>query len=68
LKARKSAGQGGRGHIMEPFFCPFEVMQWLISGNRKKNARPLSEEKGWELLERYFPNVYAAYGSADPRE
>jgi hypothetical protein len=67
FKARKSPGQGGRGHIMEPFFCPFEVMQWLVSPKRKK-GRPMSEPKGWEMLERFFPRVYAQYAAADPRE
>jgi hypothetical protein len=67
LEARKSVGQGGRGRIMEPYFCPFEVMQWLVSPKRRK-GRAMSEAKGWELLEAYFPKVYAKYGAADPRE
>lgn len=67
LKARKFAGQGGRGHIREPYFCPFEVMLWLASPKRKKGSR-VSEEKCWELLERHFPLVYAQHEVADPRE
>lgn len=65
-EARKVRGQGGRGHIMEPYFCPLEVMQWLTSAQQKK-GRQLSEAKGWELLERHFPRVYAANECADPR-
>lgn len=68
LKARKSPGQGGRGNIMPPYFCPFEVMQWLTDPKRKKGNRRMSEEKGWEMLEKYFPRVYAKYAAADPRE
>ena len=66
LNARKVTGQGGRGHLAEPLFCPLEVMQWLVSGKRKK-GRPLSLEKAWELLERHFPKVHSANSAADPR-
>lgn len=69
FRARKSPGQGGRGRIMEPFFCPFEVMQWLTSSKFKKGTRSrMSEGKGWELLQQHFPRVYAKYGTADPRD
>lgn len=68
LKSRKVVGQGGRGHILEPWFCPFEVMQWLTNPKRRKNSsRKLSVEKGWELLEKNFPKVYNAHSVADPR-
>ena len=67
LAARRITGQGGRGHLAEPYFCPFAVMQWLVDGKRKK-GRPLSERKGWELLERHFPMVYASRSIGDPRE
>ena len=68
LSARKVAGQGGRGHIAEPLFCPFEVMQWLTSHKRRKNKdRKLSAEKAWELLEKNFPKVHSARSVADPR-
>lgn len=66
LAARKVQGQGGRSHIAQPFFCPFEVMQWLVDARRRK-GRPLSAEKGWTLLERNFPRVYAAHSVGDPR-
>jgi hypothetical protein len=65
--ARKEVGQGGRNRIVEPRFSPFEVMQWLISPKRKK-GRKLSDEKAWELLEKYFPDAYARFGIADPRD
>ena len=65
-RARKVQGQGGKGQIAEPFFCPFEVMLWLIDPKRRK-GRKLGEAKGWELLEKNFPNVYNAHSTADPR-
>lgn len=66
LRARKVVGQGGRGHIAEPWFCPFEVMQWLTDSKRRK-GRKLSDDKAWDLLERHFPMVYNAQSVADPR-
>lgn len=66
LAARKVTGQGGRGHITEPRFCPFEVLQWLINPARRK-GRMLSEHKGWELFEAHFPRSYADYSVGDPR-
>lgn len=66
LAARKVAGQGGRGHITEPLFCPFTVMQWLADSKRRK-GRKLSAEKAWELLEKNFPKVYDTRSVADPR-
>lgn len=65
-EARKIAGQGGRGHIREPLFCPFLVMQWLADPKRKRGSK-LSENKAWELLERYFPQSYNAHSVHDPR-
>ena len=67
LAARKVAGQGGRGHIAEPLFCPFEVMQWLANSKRRK-GRKLGAEKAWELLEKNFPRVYNARSVGDPRD
>lgn len=64
--ARKVTGQGGRGHITEPWFCPYEVMLWLSDTKRKK-GRKLIESKAWGLLETHFPNVYNARSIGDPR-
>ncbi len=64
--ARRITGQGGR-NAAAPYFCPFAVMKWLVDGKRKK-GRPLSERKGWELLEKHFPRVYASRSIGDPRE
>lgn len=66
LAARKVTGQGGRGHVAEPLFCPFTVMQWLADSKRRK-GRKLSAEKAWELLEKNFPKVYDTRSVADPR-
>lgn len=63
LAARKVTGQGGRGRLTEPLFCPFEVLQWLIDPARRK-GKPLGQDKGWELFERNFPRAYAAFFSS----
>jgi hypothetical protein len=65
MKARKVRGQGGRGHTTEPFFCPFEVMRWLIDPKRKK-GRPMTATTGWRLLKADFPKVYAIHAEIDP--
>jgi hypothetical protein len=67
LSARKIKGSGGRGHLQEPLFCPFDVMRWLVSDTRKK-GRKLGEDKAWELLEKHFPKAYGAHSAADSRE
>lgn len=67
LAARKVPGQGGRGYIAEPFFCPLEVMQWLTSPKRRK-GRQLGPDKAWELLEKHFPKVHCKHSIADPRD
>jgi len=66
LAARKVTGQGGRGHIVAPMFCPYEVLQWLIDPARRK-GRKLGADKGWELFEGHFPRSYAAFSIGDPR-
>jgi len=66
LAARKVKGQGGRGHIVEPLFCPFHVLQWLIDPKRRK-GRKLGKEKGWQLFERYFPRAHTVFETFDPR-
>lgn len=66
LAARKVTGQGGRGHITEPWFCPFEVMQWLVDRKRRKGSL-LGAEKAWGLLEKNFLKVHTAHSVGDPR-
>lgn len=66
-KARKQLGQGQRGHTIQPLFCPYEVMLWLINPKRR-TGRALGEEKGWELLEKHFPSTYVAWSISDPRD
>lgn len=65
MKARKVAGQGGRGHTRVPFYCPFEVMRWLIDPKRKK-GRPMTATTGWRLFKADFPKVYAIHAELDP--
>ena len=66
LAARKVSGQGGRGHIAEPYFCPYQVMLWLIEPGRKK-GRKLGADKGWSIFEDKFPGVYSQFSVGDPR-
>jgi hypothetical protein len=66
LAARKVKGRGGKNSVRAcPLFCPFEVMQWLISPKFKK-GRPLSERKGWQLLRHHFPSVFEQHQSFAP--
>ena len=64
-QARRIKGVKGKGGH-KPLFCPLAVMQWLTDEKRKV-GRSISEEKGWKLLESYFPRVHAAHAAADPR-
>ena len=63
--ARKVKGQGQRGRVVEPMFCPFEVMNGMVNNSRSSK---LSATAGWRLLMHHFPNVYRANEVADPRE
>jgi hypothetical protein len=65
--ARKVTGKGGRGHIAEPLFCPYEVMVWLVDKKRRK-GKNISNDTAWRLLERHFPEVYNERRIGDPRE
>ncbi len=64
--ARKVPGQGGRGHISEPWFCPYEVMKWLIDPKRRK-GRPMGVETGWRMLKKHFPKVHEAHEAEAPQ-
>lgn len=63
--ARKDNGQGGRGHIKEPLFCPYEVMQWQIDPLKKKGRR-MSPTNGWRMLKAHFSVVYADHAREEP--
>ena len=67
LAARRVKGRGQRGRTQEPLFCPYAIMQWLIDPKRRR-GRKLTSKKGWDLLERNFPRVYAQYSIGDPGE
>lgn len=61
LAARKQPGKGGNKSIA-PLYCPYEVMIGLTTQSRPRNpAVRTSKEKGFELLERFFPAVYAKF-------
>lgn len=64
--ARRQVGQGQRGHVVEPLFCPYLVMHGLVNNIRGRSR--LTDVKGWAILERYFPNVYQVKSVGDPRE
>lgn len=64
--ARKQRGRGGRAcRAVEPLFCPYEVMKWLIDPKRKK-GRQLREETGWRLLKGHFPASYKRFQEFEP--
>ena len=65
-KARKVLGKAIKGRSIEPLFCPYEVMEWLIDKKRRK-GRPISSDKAWETLEKRFPKVYNIYSLVDTR-
>lgn len=66
-EARQFVGQGGRGHIAEPLFCPYQVMRWLVTKPRKgTNRKPIQEATGWRMLKSHFPKVYSQFSLGDP--
>ena len=65
-KARKVVGKGKKGGSIEPLFCPYLVMDWLIDKKRRP-GRPISSDKAWEILEKRFPKVYNIYSLGDTR-
>ena len=66
LDARRKKGQGQRGHVIEPLFCPFAVMKGLIGSVRRANR--LQPDTAWRTLAHKFPKVYAEFSEYDPRE
>jgi hypothetical protein len=57
VRARKWVEYSPSRGVKEFWFCPLEVMQWLVHSKRKR-GRPLNEELGWTLLKQNFPLVY----------
>ena len=66
LDARRRKGQGQRGNVIEPLFCPFAVMNGMIEKVRKTSR--LNPDAAWRTLEHKFPKVYATFEGYDPRE
>lgn len=62
--AKKVNGKSGR-RPYPPLFCPYEVMEWLISPKRKKGEK-ISVQTGWRQLKKHFSNVYDRYESFGP--
>lgn len=66
LAARRKKGQGTKGQLIAPLFCPFAVMNGLIGKVRKANR--LQPDTAWRTLEHKFPKVYAIFESHDTRD
>jgi hypothetical protein len=66
LNARKVMGKGQRSHVSKPLYCPLEVMNGLVTAIRGRQR--MSENKGWDILESKFPDVFAKYSIGDPRD
>ena len=66
LEAQRKKGQGQRGNVIQPLFCPFAVINGLIGKVRKANR--LQPDTAWRTLEHKFPKVHATFESHDPRE
>lgn len=62
LRARKQEGRSSSGK-KQAWFCPVEVMHWLVH-SRRKRGRPLDEDTGWRLLALHFS--WAPAGQALP--
>ena len=65
-EARRKKGQGQRGLVIEPLFCPFKVMTGMIEKVRRVNR--LNPDTAWRTLEHKFPKVYDTFEIHDPRE
>jgi hypothetical protein len=65
LAARKV--KGSRRGLVQPLFCPYEVMQWLLDPKRKK-GKPCGDLSAWKAFESHFPKVYNQYSIGDPTE
>ena len=65
LEARRKKGQGQRGNVIPPLFCPYAVMCGLMGKVRK--ATRLKPDTAWRTLEHKFPKVHAAFESHDTR-
>ncbi len=64
-EAREVVGQGQRGRVQEPRFCPLKVMTGLIE---KSRTSQLKRAAGWRILKNRFPAVYAASAVGDPND
>lgn len=66
--AIKRKGTPGRGRTTEPLFCPFLVMQGLMTKPRKGSKRKpfLNDETPWRMLKRHFAPVYDLHRGESP--
>ncbi len=61
-EAKKIPGKPGRGGFAA-LFCPYEVMQGMANESRKSR---LTEQRGWDILEKNFPRVFANFEIGKP--
>lgn len=61
-EAKRVSGKPGRGGF-PAFYCPYAVMQGMLSDSRKSK---LSVKKGWEILENKFSKAYLVFESSKP--
>lgn len=57
MRARKLVCHNTPNGGKESWYCPVEVMLWLVH-SRRKRGRPLSEAAGYQLLKAHFPAAY----------
>ena len=60
--SKKIPGKPGRGGF-PALFCPYQVMVGLVNESRKSK---LTEQRGWNILEKKFPYAYARHEIGKP--
>lgn len=60
--AKVIPGKSGRGGF-PALFCPYQVMVGLVNKSRKSK---LTEQRGWNILEKKFPYAYARHEIGKP--
>ena len=65
--AYRVKGNAQKGSRAEPMFCPFVVMNWLVTKGIKEKKH-LESYMGWHILETKFPCAYAENSIGDPRK
>lgn len=61
-KAKRVSGKPGRSSF-PAYFCPYAVMQGMLSDSRKSK---LSDRQGWSILEKKFSKAYLVFEPLKP--